>query len=443
MKLSKNDIRYWRDRVSRRTDGSNYSVQLAYKGKRTRFNLEESNKEVAASKARDIYRSLVNSGWDGTLSEFKPSSIPEPKACTLGDYINAVNELSTHNPRTLAVYITKVRTIIGEVKGLKKTKEIANPKGTAFKEWRAKVDSMKLSDITADKIQKWKKKRIDSATNPAERQRTVRTINSLLRNAKTLFSEKIKQDVKGAILVPSPSPFSDAQLERAPKKQFQSILKDLGGLPWLVTAAKNDLTPEIPSVDHNDLRKSKEARDEAVSKHQQFKCLLLGLACGMRRGEIDTLRWRDLNFQENSIQIATSEHGSLKTDSSEATIGAPPQVMEALKAYMPHATGEFVVESSRKPNPNAKHPAYRCQLHLRRLSDWLRSKGINATKPLHQLRGECATAIAAESGILAAAQQLRHASLQTTKTYYSDRLRFSFPEIGEALESVELRASNE
>lgn len=443
MKYQKSDIRYWRARVTQRTEGSNYGVQMTYKGKRARFSLGSLNKEAAAAKAREIRMHLEANGWQDTLERYKPSMSSKKGSATLGDYLKAVDDLSTHNSKTLAVYITKVRTIIGEMKGLKKGKEVANPQGEAFKDWRRKVDSMRLSDVTAAKIQKWKKARIEKAEDPVSKARAIRTVNSMIRNAKSLFSAKIVSEVAGQVALEAPLPFADVSLEKTPKKQFKSILKELGGLPWLIAAAKTDLTPELPSVDHDNLRKSKEALDEAISRHQQFKILLLSLACGMRRGEIDTLRWRALDFQDNSISIATTEHGSLKTDSSEAEIGAPPQVMEALKAYMPHARGEFVIESNRKPNPNAKHPAYRCQLHFRRLSDWLRSKGIDAAKPLHQLRGECATAIAAENGILAAAQQLRHASLQTTKTYYSDRLRFSYPEVGEALESVELKSINQ
>ena len=443
VRFLKADIRYWRERVSRRTEGSNYGIHIAYQGRRVRFNLETTRKDVAAAKAREIHQHLVAVGWNETLMKYKPALHSKPSSCSLGDYINAVVELSTQNSKTIAIYIRKTRTVISEMRHIKKPENIYNPQGNAFREWRQSVDATPLSSITALNLQKWKKSRIDAASDPANRATTVRTVNSLLRNAKALFGEKFRAEISGSVEVPSPIPFSDVQLERAPQKQFRSILKDLGGLPWLITAAKNELTPKLPKVDQKSLRKSKEARELAASKHQQFKCLLLGLACGMRRGEIDMLHWNDLNFGDCSIAIRNTEHGSLKTDASEAIIGAPSQVMDALRGYMPSAKGEFVVESTRRPNPNAKYPSYRCEVHFERLSSWLRSKGIDVAKPLHQLRGECATAIAAESGILAAAQQLRHSSLQTTKTYYSDRLRFAFPEIGEALEETSLEVAKE
>ncbi len=443
VQFSKSDIRHWRERVSRRTEGSNYGIQVAYQGRRMRFNLETTRKDAAAAKAREIHQHLVAVGWDETLMKYKPALHSKSSSCSLGDYICAVEELSTRNKKTIAIYIRKTRTIISEMRHVKKPEVISNPQGDAFREWRQNVDATPLASITALELQKWKKSRIDAASDPANRATTVRTVNSLLRNAKALFGEKFRAEISGKLSLPSLIPFSDVKLERAPQKQFRSILKAMGGLPWLISTAKRELTPEIPELDNGNLRDSKMARTMAKSKHQQFKCLLLSLACGMRRGEIDKLRWQDLNFNGNSIVIDISEHGSLKTFDSAAEIGVDSQVMNELKSYMAGSKGEFVVESNRKPNPNAKYTSYRCEMHFKRLIDWLKSKGIDAAKPLHQLRGECATAIAAESGILAAAQQLRHSSLQTTKTYYSDRLRFSLPDVGEALEQSDLTVATE
>ncbi|MEM9159456.1 MAG: tyrosine-type recombinase/integrase [Verrucomicrobiota bacterium] len=401
-------------------------------------------KDVAAEKARDIYVSLVANGWEETLTKFRPDHFRKPESSTLGDYIEAVLQLSTANQRTIANYVMKTRTIVGEMIGARKTKAVANPKGDAFKQWREKVDSTLLVEITGPRLQKWKRRRMDAASDPVSKATSIRTLNSNLRNAKSLFSEKYREETKGKVALPEPIPFSDVKLERAPQKQFKSILKEKGGLAWIIAAAKNELRPQIPKYsecEDMNLAEYKKLRSEAESKHQQFKCFLLGLTCGMRRGEIDRLRWCDLDFERSTISIEVSELGDLKTFGSAGTIACPPEAMDVLRSYMEGSESEFVVESTRSPRPNAKYPAYRCQIHLRRLADWLRNKGISAAKPLHHLRGELASIIGETSGILAAAQQLRHASIQTTKTYYSDRLSYELPEeIGDAISRKGLKA---
>jgi len=55
-----------------------------------------------------------------------------------------------------------------------------------------------------------------------------------------------------------------------------------------------------------------------------------------------------------------------------------------------------------------------------RLTDWLRTKGVDARKPLHELRKELGALVTAEHGIYAASRVLRHADVSTTARHYSD-----------------------
>jgi hypothetical protein len=80
--FAKTDIRYWQRTIFRQTytrnSGTlmtkNWAMKIAHEGRRETFPLGTPNKAAAAAKARDIYLSLVASGWEITLRRYKPSS---------------------------------------------------------------------------------------------------------------------------------------------------------------------------------------------------------------------------------------------------------------------------------------------------------------------------------------------------------------------------------
>ena len=81
----KQDLRYWQARLFKEARGghthvdTNYSVRIAYGGRRERFQLGTANKYEAAAKGRAIYLALVANGWAATLARFKaaPKRAPE------------------------------------------------------------------------------------------------------------------------------------------------------------------------------------------------------------------------------------------------------------------------------------------------------------------------------------------------------------------------------
>src|SRR5258708_19372015 len=83
--FSKTDIRFWQNAVFRQAytvDGRHcltkeWYARMQFRGKREFFSLGTPNKAAAASRARDIYLSLVASGWDATLARFKNPGAPK------------------------------------------------------------------------------------------------------------------------------------------------------------------------------------------------------------------------------------------------------------------------------------------------------------------------------------------------------------------------------
>src|SRR6516165_3338537 len=119
--LAKSDVRYWQNRLFRhvrQTDGKKYidadwSVRIAYDGRREKFLLSTDNKYEAARKARTIYQRLVAVGWQMTLAEFKPAKAVKPGRCnaTLGEFLEALRQLHASRAKTIESYAIALRKI--------------------------------------------------------------------------------------------------------------------------------------------------------------------------------------------------------------------------------------------------------------------------------------------------------------------------------------------
>jgi integrase len=78
---------------------------------------------------------------------------------------------------------------------------------------------------------------------------------------------------------------------------------------------------------------------------------------------------------------------------------------------------------------------YRCSQHFGSLYKWLRTRGVTARKPLHELRKELGALLASNQGIFAAQAVLRHAQITTTAAYYVDKKRRITAGLGTLLEA--------
>ena len=428
-----------------RRSGSLFSVRIAHLKRREWFNTGETQKAKAARQARDIFFFLRSNGWEATLGRFKPTGETPKLDVTIGEYLEAVRTHSTCNEVTLNIYASKLRTLVAEVSGIAKTSSIAYAKGEAYQKWISRVEGVKLSRLTPPLIQRWKKDRLSTALSPEKKAASRRTVNSILRNAKSLFGRRILEEVKGAgIALPHPLPFAEVQMERAQKIRYRSRVAPRGGIDWLMITARNELQPEIPSLDRANLRKSKAAIAEAKSRREQFKILILALGAGLRRSEIDTLMWEQLDFHSSTIRVETTEYADVKTERSEDSVDVHPSVMGILMGYRSQSTDVFVVEShmSSRIGPASYHH-YRCYRHFRKLSAWLRSKGIDDQKPLHSLRKEFGSEILRQGGIFMASAQLRHSDIRTTRDAYSYKKQRVTVDLGQSLTRENLMIVNE
>jgi integrase len=177
------------------------------------------------------------------------------------------------------------------------------------------------------------------------------------------------------------------------------------------------------------------ARNELAQDHpESFKAFLLALCAGLRRREIDTLRWEHLDIQRNTVRVETTVDAATKSAGSEGEVDVDPALLTLLRASMGPGCGSYVIQSSAtaRPQRGATY-AYRCDRVFTHLIGWLRGKGLTGS-PLHTLRKEFGSAIAASGGIFAASAALRHSDIGLTRDYYVDKKRATVFPVGDVLE---------
>jgi integrase len=140
----------------------------------------------------------------------------------------------------------------------------------------------------------------------------------------------------------------------------------------------------------------------------------------MRKAEIDLAEWRMIDWQNHLIRLEETEWLSLKTNDSAGEITVDPEMLEDLQELKLRTKGPFIVQSNRPPRNDSARAYYRCQPIFERLNEWLRSKGVTANKPLHELRKEIGALVATEHGIYAASRFLRHSDITTTARHYAE-----------------------
>ena len=399
-RLPRTHADYWKARLFRNTytrDGvlcevNELSVKVQHLGKRQTFALGTTNKEVAAAKARDIYLALAGKGWDAATALYNPDMVARKDDPTVGEFLADVMAKANLKPKTFRNYAACLRRIVAGVFGFDPGASKYDYCGEGNKQWRERVDSVRLGNLTPDKVQAWKVAHLKAArSNPAAHQSAKRTVSSYIRCARSLFSPKITKFLK--VRLPKPLPFDGVESERAGCMKYNSTIRP----ELLVASARCELR-----ADHAD----------------SYKAFVLGLFCGLRRSEIDSLEWSAFDWHHGTVTIANTAVLSVKTDGSEGVVEVDAEVLDELRQFMAGSLSSFVLESHLPARPGLDRQYYRCDHHFQHLTDWLRSKGIEGNKPLHTLRKEFGSLINQRHGLFAASQALRHADISTSARHY-------------------------
>ena len=358
---------------------------------RMAFSLGTGNAEAAARKAANVYTDFLTLGVEGALAKYRPQKAADSIG-TVGEWIEAARSVATVNPATFALYAAALRKIVGDIIRVKRNRKRFGPKGGGAQAYRRAIDAAPLTLLAPAAIQKWRMEYVKRAKTPAEQRSRMTSCNSTLRQARSLFGKKIVRFVP----LPEPPPFEHVEFfPRQSAKYFSRI-----DAKTLLAEARNEL---------------------AENDSPAFLVVLIALAAGLRKGEIDTLCWHQIDFERGLIRVEHTETANLKSADSRGEVPIDASVVEILRGFRARASGVFVIESGDNVSgPRAWGRHYRAQSIFDGVTAWLRKHGVTAKKPLHELRKELGALITAEHGIYAASRVLRHADLATTAAHYTD-----------------------
>jgi integrase len=419
--VGKNDSRYWLPRVfkpvnDRGEESPHYSMRVQFKGRRMAFALGTANREAAARRARDVYIDLLSGGVAATLAKHRTQKpVQGDEVATIGEWIEAAEKVFAGTPATFAAYARSLRYIAADIAKVQRH-QYSRKKVLGY---RRRIDAAGLDILTPEAIQAWRIAFVARAKgNPAKERSAKISANTFMRQARSIFGPKIRKFVTG-LRLPEPLPFAGAELyPRESMRYFSKI--DPGAL---LRKASDELAKEAPEV---------------------FKTLILALGAGLRRGEIDSLQWSQVDCDAGEIFLEVSEDGRLKTDDSAGIVEIDEALCDLLRGYKKMARQQFVIESDAKGGTASKTwgNRYRCSAVFERVNYWLRVNGVTANKPLHTLRKEAGAIIATKKGIYAASRFLRHADIGVTAAHYADhkeRVTVDFGVLIEAKRATQTR----
>jgi integrase len=279
--FGKTDVRHWHDRIFKPTytrDGQplhveDWAARIQWRGRRELFNLKTSNKAAAAAKARDIYTTLVGTGWVATLEKFKPK-MARRSISTVGDFLAELRGHWSGKPKTFEDYCRSFRQIVSEIFGIDGTREKFDYRNGGRGAWLAKIDRIKLAAVTPDKMNQWRIAFAKKAGgNPLKQRRARITCNSIMRQAKSLFSPEL---LKYVILhKPEKLPFDGVPFYERESQRYRSKID--------IEALIKNAMRELPQ--------------------EQLKIFLLATMAGLRRNEIDKLQWSAFRWDDCAIRI--------------------------------------------------------------------------------------------------------------------------------------------
>jgi integrase len=409
----KTDLRYWERAIfqpSYTRDGQvrkvgEWAAKIQHLGRRETFSLGGANRASAAARAKQIYLSLQAAGWDATLAKFKPKAGSAGKTvATIGEFVEEVKAKASARPKTIESYCQAFRTIVANICGIDGGKSKYDYRKGGRDSWLRKVHAVGISAITPAEVQKWKLRFLRRAGTDPIKQRAARvSVNSLMRQAKSLFAPAVLKFV--SLELPSVSPFAGVSFEPRQSMKYRS--------GFSVEKLIEDAQKELPI--------------------EQLKILLLALMVGLRRGEIDTLPWAAFRWDDGIIRIEATRYFHPKSEDAIGDVEVDAELLEIFRGFRARATGDFVIESDVAPRPGAMYSHYRCQRLFEALSTWLRDHGVTGNKPLHTLRKEFGSQVCSKHGIYAASHALRHADIAITSQHYLDKRKSATVGLGALL----------
>ena len=258
------------------------------------------------------------------------------------------------------------------------------------------------SILTADLLETYKSRRLDSAGADQLAQRTAKiTANSTLRQARSLFAKKLGSDFYANLRLPDLTKFMAVRQFEVTKLRFRRPAQDL--------------------IDQTRAHALLLRRMDPAA----YLVYLLAAGAGLRKDEIAhaRLHWLEQGPDGQTwIRIQTEAEFSPKNH-RERRVPLSPEAAAAIQELTTPAPDPTNPQSAIR-NPQSYilpgSMTERTDHVFRRHSAWLRNLGWTTKKTTHQLRKLYGDEVVRQAGIRAGQCLLGHAQVTTTEEYYAD-----------------------
>lgn len=243
-----------------------------------------------------------------------------------------------------------------------------------------------ITALTDETVWKFERIRLANVTerDAAGEGRARRTIQSTVRQARSVFARPLLSRKVYGPVPPSLTGFLQASLGKAPKVRF--IPPDSTVIDATFAA--------LPAL-----------RERDMSAHVAF---LLAATCGLRKGEIGHARWSWIDEGRGVINIRVEDDFTPKSGEARIVAMDPDvlrQILETRRTAEP-----YIIPGTHSERTKAV---------FHRLNAWLAKHGWKQLKKTHELRKYFGSQVATQAGLYAAQRILGHATPGVTNDSYA------------------------
>jgi integrase len=341
-----------------KTRNGKWYVRKLHDGKQQEASLQTASKVVATTRANRFLTTLEETGsWQVAVTELRGKEIiKKGESPTMEQFKELYKQFVSQSPKPI-----RPNTFATNISALKRLMETLKVKT--------------VSEINTDRIK----------FTPENR----KTIISEIKHSKAMFKPAClrfynKQGVKVS------NPFTQIELGGMVRNPYTPLSSEKRKAIW-------DEARKLPP-------------DESL-------CILIALGAGLRKNEIDKARVSWISFMDDhAIFTVKSEDDFIPKSSANRNIPISKDLAEEILA----------IRETMNPNENDPYilagdgrGATRKDKTFRRISTWLKSKGVTFTNPLHSLRKEFGSNVFTAHGVGVASVLLGHADIKLTMDTYA------------------------
>lgn len=272
------------------------------------------------------------------------------------------------------------------------------------------IDAKPSTDFNARLLEEFKLKMLASVgADRLDQDRIAITVNSMIRQARSLFSKKLPLNFYHDLILPDIIALREVHLLKEPAKGFhmpsQSVL--------------DRIQKAVPAL--------------AQSDPNCYIIYLLSYGSGLRPGEIKFARqhWIEPHPEAGHVIRMQNESDFRIKDNEERIVKIEPWALEGLRAVMiPVLPGQpdYILRGNK--TERADHA-------FRRFSIFVKNCGLDRIKAAHEMRKIFGSLVTQQAGLRAAQEALGHSSYATTERYYAGQVNLPKYQIAPQLHTPE------